>query len=307
MNMVGRALYVVTLAVGLCSSAAHSMDITYPANADGDTRLEYPLALLELALTKAGVDYTLVPKERPGSNTRVAVLMEQEGTFDVAFFGTRPDLEERLRPIRFPIHRGLLGFRVAITHKDNLAKLDEVNTPEEFLELSVCQGLGWSDTAILQEAGFFVVTGDYHNLFKVVNARRCDLYTRALFEAYGEVDQRQSELPDLVVDDSILIRYRLASFIFVNPAKEELAQAIERGLEVAMQDGSFRRLFESATVHVEARKRANVSARHCIDIPNSLLSPETAAIPDDYWGGFDFGDAEDGAGPCDIVGSVSPS
>ena len=199
------------------------------------------------------------------------------------------------------------GIRVAITHKDNLAKLDEVNTPEEFLELSVCQGLGWSDTTILEEAGFFVVTGDYHNLFKVVNARRCDLYMRALFEAYGEVDQRQSELPDLVVDDSILIRYRLASFIFVNPAKEELAQAIERGLEIAMQDGSFRQLFESAAVHAEARERANVGARNCIDIQNPLLSPETAAIPDDYWGGFDFGDDEDGSGSCDVVGSISPS
>ena len=306
MNVLKCVFSAVAVAVAMSGTMAYAIDITYPKNKEGDARLEYPLALLELALTKAGLDYTLVPKERPDSNKRVAVLMEEEGTFDVAFFGTRPELEERLRVIRFPMWRGLLGHRVAITHRDTLARLDEVDTLEEFMELSICQGVGWSDTKILEAAGFDVVTGAYENLFKVVNAERCDAYTRAVFEAYHEVNDRSGAMPDLVVDDSIMIKYRLASFIFVNPEKEELAQAIERGLEIAMEDGSFRELFETTPIVIEARELLNVGARHCIEIANPLLSPETSAIPDAYWGGFDFSDG-DAAESCTLVGSIGPS
>lgn len=99
----------------LCAPASHAMEIVFPASENTDSRLEYPLQLLELALSKSGQPYTLVPKQRPESNKRLALLMQDEGTYDVAFFGTRPELEENLRPIRFPIHRGLLGNRVAAT------------------------------------------------------------------------------------------------------------------------------------------------------------------------------------------------
>lgn len=307
MSWVARFLTAAIVMVWGLIPSAHAMEIVYPQSDSGDSRLSYPVALLELALTKAGVDYTLVPKERPESNKRLAALMEQEGTFDVAFFGTRPELEDRLRPIRFPIHRGLLGYRVAITARDNLERLDEIDTVDDFLSLRICQGLGWSDTEILESAGFQVETGKYQNLFRVVNAGRCDIYTRAVFEAYNEVAERQDTLTNLVVDDSILIRYRLASFIFVNPAREDLALAIETGLAIAQEDGSFRALFEAAEVHAEARERTNIAARHCLDVANPLLSPETAAIPDEYWGGFSFEEGLDQGNDCVVVGSVAPA
>lgn len=288
----------------LPSTATATMQITFPSNATGDTRLGYPLKLLQLALDKAGVDYTLVAKPRPDSNKRVALLMKEEGAYDVAFFGTRPELENTLRPIRFPIHRGLLGNRVAITHRDNLDRFDSFDSLEDFRSLSICQGLGWSDTQILESVGLNVVTGAYANLFQMANANRCDVYTRAVFEAYHEVDERSGQLPNLTVDDSILIRYRLASFIFVNPEREELAQAIEAGLEIAMQDGSFRTLFEAEPIHRIAKENLGQTARNCIEIKNPFLTEETAAIPDKYWNGFDF-EAETAARGCTLVGTLS--
>ena len=283
-------------------SAASAMNVVYPQTEASDGRLSYPLKVLELALEKAGVDYTLVPKPRPDSNKRLALLIAEDGAFDVAFFGTRPELEQQLRPIRFPIHRGLLGNRVAITHRQNLSRFDEFDTRDEFMSLRICQGLGWSDTRILENSGFGVVTGNYEDLFQVANANRCDAYMRAVFEAYHEVEARGSALQNLVVDDSILIKYRLASFIFVNPKREDLAKAIEAGLEIAMKDGSFRALFEAEPIHAEARDRLNASARNCIEIENPFLTAETASIPDIYWGGFDFGDGNSEG--CRVVAEI---
>lgn len=281
-----------------------AMQITFPSNAPGDARLAYPLKLLQLALDKAGVEYDLIAKPRPDSNKRVALLMKDEGAYDVAFFGTRPELEETLRPIRFPIHRGLLGNRVAITHRDNLDRFDTFDSLEDFQSLSICQGLGWSDTEILESVGLTVVKGNYANLFQMANANRCDVYTRAVFEAYHEVDDRIGSLPNLTVDDSILIRYRLASFIFVNPEREELAKAIEEGLDIAMQDGSFRALFEAEPIHRMAKENLGQSARNCIEIENPLLTEETAAIPAKYWNGFDF-EEEAAVRDCTLVGTLS--
>lgn len=184
-----------------------------------------------------------------------------------------------------------------------MERLSEINSVAGFMNLNICQGLGWSDTKILKASNFTVTTGSYQELFKMVVAKRCDAYPRAVFEAFHEVAERAETMPELSVDRSILIRYRLASFIFVNPNREELAQAIERGLEIAMQDGSFQALFESAAVHIEARENLNEAARHCLEIENPFLTPETAAIPPHYWAGFSFDTAE-GESQCRLVGRL---
>jgi len=41
-------------------AAASDIETTYPSVAEGDTRLDYPLAVLELAVDRAGVSYDLV-------------------------------------------------------------------------------------------------------------------------------------------------------------------------------------------------------------------------------------------------------
>ena len=72
---------------------------------------------------------------------------------------------------------------------------------------------------------------------------------------------------------------------------------------MAVEDGSFRDLFESDETVAEARRRVGISERTCIEIEHSFLSAETAALPSDAWGGFDFG-GSDTSNRCNLVGVI---
>lgn len=303
MSAFRRTCAALGLSLVAAAATAEPVTITYPQLADNDRRYDYPMELLELALTKAGVDYTLEPKPEPSSHQRMATLMKEKGEWTVGFFGADPFYEETVRPILFPLYRGLLGNRIAIIHKDNAGRFDEIDTYEEYKELSICQGIGWGDTNILEAAGFNMVKSNYENLFKMTHAKRCDAYTRAVFEPYAEVEGHAAELPNLMVDDSILIRYRLAFMMYIDPSQEELAQAIERGLEIALADGSFQALFEAAPTIAEAKAKVNDSARTCIEIDNPFMSEAVRQIPDEYWAGFNFGGGEGGAEGCRLISS----
>ena len=303
MAIIRKTLCALGLSVAATVVAAEPITVTYPQLADNDRRYDYPLDVLELALTKAGLDYTLAPKPEPASHQRMATLMKEKGDWTVGFFGADPFYEDNLRPIYFPLYRGLLGNRIAIIHKDNADRFDEIDTHNEFMALSICQGLGWGDTNILEAAGFNMVKSNYENLFKMTHAKRCDAYTRAVFEPYAEVEGHSAELPNLMVDDSILIRYRLAFLMYVDPSQEELAQAIERGLTIAMEDGSFQALFEAAPTIAEAKAKVNDSARTCIEVANPFMSDALRAIPDEYWNGFNFGDTGEDAAGCHLISS----
>lgn len=289
------------MAAGPSSSADNTFEITYPQLSESDRRYDYPMALLKLALDKVDAEYTLIPRPEEPSHRRMSRMMESDGAWSVAFFGTSPEFESRLRPIRFPLYRGLLGNRIAITNINNLDRFAAITTAQEIMDLRLCQGIGWTDTAILEAAGFDVVTGEYTNLFQVTHANRCDAYTRAVFEPYAEVASHRERLPDLVVDTSLLIRYRQPFFIFVDPAQDELANAIEEGLNIALSDGSFEELFVSAPTIAEARELVNESDRVCIEIANPFLTAETRALPDMYWQGFSFGAGEVGNGNCRLL------
>lgn len=46
-----------------------------------------------------------------------------------------------MRAIPFPIYRGLLGQRVFIIDKDNLAKFQAIVSPSQLKALTACQGM----------------------------------------------------------------------------------------------------------------------------------------------------------------------
>ena len=129
-------------------SFSEVLRVTYTDNPEGDARLAYEIRLLDLALSKTGREYELIPKLRPASNERVVFLMQSEGAYDVAFLGARPEIEDRLIPVRFPTYRGLLGYRIGIIRQEDKERFAQIETLHDFRSLRMCQGTGWTDTRI---------------------------------------------------------------------------------------------------------------------------------------------------------------
>src|SRR5947207_16011994 len=74
----------------------------------------------------------------------------------------------------------------------------------------------WADTAILRAAGFKVVTGDsYEGLFRMLVDRKFDFFSRSADEAYREYDERRQRLPDMRVEQKLLLHFPTTRYFFV--------------------------------------------------------------------------------------------
>ena len=98
-----------------------------------------------------------------------------EGRFvDVTWTMTSTEREASLRPIRIPLLKGLLGYRLFLIRNDD-RRFDSIRTAEELAPMQAGQGVGWPDVDILQAGGLSVQTGhDFEGLFGMLERGRFD-------------------------------------------------------------------------------------------------------------------------------------
>jgi hypothetical protein len=129
--------------------------------------------------------------------------------------------------------------------------------------------------------GFSMVTSSsYENLFGMLIARRFDAFPRGLNEAQRELEARRHIYPQLAVERTLALYFPFPVYFWVNRNNVALARRIERGLRLALADGSFRKLFE--TYHATEIAKLRREPRRVIQLDNPLLPPGTEP-PDTGW------------------------
>lgn len=262
-----------------CWVAAAELIIHPPSESSVDGRDAYPIRLLGLALGKSGKAYTL--KAYPQFMLQGRAMAELEGNrgLDVIWTMTSADRETRLLPIRIPIDKGLLGWRLLMVKESALPRFASIGV-DKLRQLHAGQGHDWPDTEILQSAGFDVkVTSEYRALFQMLSNGSIDYFPRSAQEVWQEVGNNRDL--KLTVEPTLALHYPAAMYFFVNRKNVELAETIRRGLEAAIADGSFERLFREHFASVIAR--ANLEGRNIIDMPNPLLPAATPLNDKRYW------------------------
>lgn len=267
-----------------CGVAADPLEVIYPKRYGADKgRDTYPVAVLRLVLEKSGRPFNMRSSNAEMTQRRALLSLEQDKEVTIAWVGTSDIYEKRFRPIRFPIYRGLLGYRLFIIHKGQQPIFDKVTTLERLSHFRAGQGSGWADIEILENAGLTVHAAPYDSVIKLINERRIDYFPRGVNEAYPEVAAQHARYPDLTVEDRLLLVYPFALFFFVNKNNEELALAVEDGFRHAYEDGSFVAFFEEHPHITQILTQAGLNQRIRFDIPNPFLTPETQSIPGQYW------------------------
>ncbi len=263
------------------------LEIKLPITSKYKERDDYKINLLKLVLEKAGVDYTLNFRDEEWTQARIiSMLGKNSDKINLYWVGTSAEFEKRMRPVRFPVYRGLLGHRIFIIHRDDQKKFDKVNKLGDLKKLKGIQGIGWSDIKILEHSGLRQNTGKYENIFKMVNrGGRVEYFSRGVNEAFMEVEARAGELKNLAVEKKIMLVYPFAMFFFTCPTCDELAMALEKGFTKSYEDGSFINFFKNRPEISKIFNQANIEKRVRFDIPNPLLTKETSAISDKYWHG----------------------
>lgn len=245
----------------------------------GDPRDEYPITLLRLALEKSGKPYAL--KLSPIVMTQDRVLLEiarGDGGVDIIATMTSQAREQKMLAVRIPIDRGLYGWRLALVRDDRQDVLADVRDLAGLRRLRSGQGHDWPDTGILRGNGLPVsANSSYEGLFSMLSAGRIDYFPRAVIEIGPEVAAH----PGLAVDRHIVMHYPTALYYFVNRHNTQLADAVKRGLEAAIADGSFERLFNQC--FGAALRDARLDQRRVIELTNPLLPDGLPQEHRDLW------------------------
>lgn len=273
-------LFALLWLLALCSPLrAESLTYAPPEVAD-DPRNRYPLQLLQLALDKAGGDYRLQPAAMPMQQGRVLMELARGRSVRVAWSMTSLEREAQLLPIRIPLYKGLIGWRLALVKNERRELLDEVRSLEDLRRFSAGQGHDWPDTEILRGNGLSVVAvPNYRSLFRMLALGRFDYFPRSLAEIWAEAEQQRAI--GLVVEDRLVLHYPSAAYFFVNRNDGALAAHIEHGLELAIADGSFERLFQA--YYGDYIERAQLSRRRILRLSNPLLPPQTPLQRQELW------------------------
>ncbi len=150
--------------------------------------------------------------------------------------------------------------------------------------MKAVQGIGWADNQILMQAGITTFAGCYSNLFRLIDdGNKVDFFPRGLVEIFAERAELAAQYPHLAIEQHLLLRYPFAEFFFVSPEYPELAEAIQRGLERAYDDGSFMTFFRENPKIREALASANLAQRVTIPLTNPDMTPMLQRIPEKYW------------------------
>ncbi|MYM70837.1 hypothetical protein GTP56_01325 [Duganella sp. FT134W] len=280
-------LTALWLAAGSCGAA---MQVVYPlTSAEAvDSRYDYDWAVLRMALKKTETRYgpfELSQSTHPMSPQRVAQeLLMPGGRINVFARATSPELEQQYLPVRLPIDRGLLGYRMLLVRDADLPRYAAVKTLADLARMSIGQGKDWVDVPILRAAGLTVVEGtSYTGLFAMLSAARFDAFSRGIDEALREYQERHAAYPAIVIEPTLLLQYPLPLYFFTRRDAEGklLAQRITDGMEMMIKDGSLNTLFQQ--FKGESIKAGGLTKRRVLHIKNPHLPPETPLSRGELW------------------------
>jgi hypothetical protein len=268
------------LILPLVSSLANAEVVKYNQSPQ-DPNGYYAAKMIKLALEHVDRKYEHQIVE--GGLTQVRMVEDTlNGTLDVMWAGTSVELEQTLQPIRIPLYKGLLGHRVLIIRKGEQSKFDHIKTLEDLRQVKLGQGTSWVDTQILESNGLNVIkTMKYQNLFYMLDGGRFDAFPRAVFEPFSEVEKNPGL--NLTVEQNLMLVYKMDFYLFVNKNNKQLAKDLEQGLNAAIADGSFEKVFLSSPNVQEAVQKGNLKNRTIIYLNNPVMPKETPVDRAELW------------------------
>lgn len=274
------------LSTAFCHAYAVENTLNIPqARSSFDISHSYHKELLLKALhtNQENEQVTLIESALPMSQGRAIAELKNK-SLDIYWLGTSNFLEKELIPIKVPTTRGLIGFRKFIIHKDSLKNFTKVKSINELKKFSACQGTHWPDTEILRSASLTVITTPiYEDLFKMLNAKRCDYFPRGYHDITTELTLRKNLYPDLISLDNILLHYPFAVYFFTHKNNKKLADKIELGLQRMAQNGEIEALMKKHPLTANTFPLSAEQHDVLLELNNSLLPSNTNFLDSTYW------------------------
>ena len=269
------------------SPPAQMTYIYHPPESKLDVRYLYQWEILRTALDKTAAKwgpYRMLPSSIMTERRQAFELKNATGKLTVMYLSTSPELERSLIPIRIPVDRNLGGYCVFLIRKGEQARFDAVKSLADLRKFTYGLGLGWLDVDILRSNGLKVVTGSsYEGLFEMLDAGRFDVFLRGAVEILDEYDQRKRALPNLAIEENLILYYPLPMYFWFsrNAEGRRLASRAEEGMRMMIADGTYDAIFNKYQSSKIERLRLN--PRRVLRIANPNVGPETPLRDKRLW------------------------
>ena len=225
-----------------------------------EVQANYFHLLLRLALEKTEGPFSIESYPYELTSPRRTLEIKRHGVINIMWDGSNAQRERELLPIRISLLRDLNDYRVFLIRKEDEARFREVRSLKDLRQLTAGAGVNWPSLDVLRHNGLPVEASvNYSSLFPMLKARRFDYLPRGVHEAWEE--ERLHGKDGLMVEPTIFLHYRVPFYFFVSRDNKAMAARVEKGLKLALADGSFDRLlhgypaFRRAIAEIAARKR----------------------------------------------------
>lgn len=253
-----------------------------------DKRYEFEWTLLKEALeiTRSSYgNYVLKPSKYQMNGLRRDLELEKDSGILTVILGIgTEEREKNLLPVRIPLDKGLLGYRIFIINKANQSNFLQINTLKDLQKYKVGQQLGWGDIEVWKANGFKVETvNNYEGLFNVLLSGRYDIFPRGILEAENEINSRKAKMPDLAIEKKLMVYYPWPRYFFFSKSNEgrKLAERVEKGLMKLIETGKYEKIFQQ--YNGDIIKKISLEKRKIIELKNPLLSDKTPLDNKKLW------------------------
>lgn len=227
--------------------------IHHGPESSGDNRYDYHWRVLKKALEVTSDKYgPFEMKSIPGLNEsrqEQELTKAKDNLINTMLLDLGSVNQTKVVPVRIPVDKGLLGYRVFLIRAEDQEKLSSVKSLEALKShYKVGQGTQWVDFSIYEKNGF-KVTGspNYDQLFGMLAKKRFDIFGRGITEVQGELKTHSKQFPNLAIEQTLLIYYPLPMYFLFNNSDEghKLAKRVQDGMEVIAGNGELDSMFNA--------------------------------------------------------------
>lgn len=268
------ALYLLSIST---AQAQTTLEIKIPnLDVKNDPNENYIRELLHAIIQHSAHPYQLIKSQgRMLQGRSIYEMTREHGTIDIIWTMTTDQREKQLIPIRIPLDKGLLGWRINLITDKNKKAFSDIKKVEDLKQFTAGQGKDWPDVDILKANNLHVLTSTaYDPLFAMLAAGRFDYFPRSVFEIWGDVEHHREY--QIAVEQSFILHYQTACYFFVTPRRPQLANDLRLGFEKIIANGIFERLFQK--YNKASIERAKFKQRVVIHLKNPLLNPASMAL-----------------------------
>jgi hypothetical protein len=189
--------------------------------------------------------------------------LKNGASINVMWTTINPKRAQDLLPVRISLLRELNNYRVFFIRTGEQERFDHIKSLSDLRKFTAGLGSQWPDTEVMRNNALNVVTSPaYLPLFKMLAAKRFDYFPRGIYEVWNE-EKIHADL-GISVEKNIMLYYNSPFYFFVNKKNPALANRIERGLKLAIADGSFDELLLSVPNFKRATEEQLNSRRRLI-------------------------------------------